>query len=54
MPLLLVLANVAIKLNVYRNVMSRKLPRIQVEPIVGHFDLISVDDILLENSVPVA
>ena len=33
--------------------MSGKLPGVEVEPVIGHFHLVSVDDLLLEDSVPV-
>ena len=34
--------------------MSWKLPGVKVEPVVWNFDLVSVDDFLLENSISVS
>lgn len=34
--------------------MSRKLPRVEVKPVVGDFDLVSIDDLLLEDSVSIS
>lgn len=34
--------------------MAGELPGVEVQPVVGHFDLVAVDDLLLENTVAVA
>lgn len=34
--------------------MSGELPRVKVEPVVWNFDLVSINDFLLENSVSVS
>lgn len=34
--------------------MARELPRIKVKPVVRYFDLVAVDDLLLENSISVS
>ena len=34
--------------------MSRKLPRIEVKPVVRHFDLIAIYDLLLEDSIAIS
>jgi len=31
----------------------RKLPGVKVEPVVGHLDLVAIDDLLLENAVAI-
>ena len=40
--------------NLNSDIMAREFPWIKVKPIVGDFDLISVDDFLLENTVSVS
>lgn len=34
--------------------MARELPGVKVEPVVGHLDLVTVDDLLLEDTVAVS
>jgi hypothetical protein len=34
--------------------MARELPGVEVEPVVGHLDLVTVDDLLLEDTVAVS
>lgn len=36
------------------HVVARKLPGVKVQPVVGNFNLVSVDNLLLENAVTVA
>lgn len=43
----------AIELDVNRDVVPAKLPRVEVEPVVGNLDLVAVDDLLLEDTVSV-
>jgi hypothetical protein len=43
-----------IKLYVYRDVMTRKLPRVEVEPIIWHFNLVAIDNLLFEDSISIA
>lgn len=45
---------VSIELNVDSDVMSRKFPGVEVQPIVWDFNLITVDDLLFENTVLVS
>ena len=52
--LILVLANAAIKLNVDRNFVTREFPGIIIEPVVGDLHLVSVYDLLLEDSIAVS
>ncbi len=48
------LANLAIELYVHGHVVPGELPGVKVEPVVGDFDLVSVDDLLLEDAVTVS
>lgn len=50
---LLVLADIAVKLYLDRDIMPWELPGVEVKPIVGDFDLIPIDNLLLEDSIPV-
>lgn len=34
--------------------MAGKLPGVKVQPVVGHFHLVAVNDLLLENTIAVA
>ena len=47
----LVFLNKAIELDVYGDVVPWKLPRVEVKPVIWDFDLIAVDDLLLEDSI---
>lgn len=33
--------------------MTGKLPRIEVKPVVGNLDLVSIDNLLFEDTVPI-
>lgn len=37
-----------------RDIMTGELPGVKVQPVVGHFDLVAVNDFLFEDSVSVA
>jgi hypothetical protein len=37
-----------------RYIVARKLPWVEVEPVVRYLDLISIDNLLLENTIPVS
>lgn len=37
-----------------RDIVTGELPGVKVQPIVGHFDLVAVNDFLFEDSVSVA
>jgi hypothetical protein len=45
---------VAVELDVDRNVVSWKFPRVKVEPIIRDFDLVSIDNFLLEDTISVS
>ncbi len=34
--------------------MTRELPRVEVQPVVRHLNLVAVDDLLLEDAIAVA
>ena len=36
------------------HIVTRELPRVEFQPIVGHLNLVAVNDLLLENTVAVA
>ena len=42
-----------VELNVHSDIVPRKLPRVEVQPIIWYLDLISVDDFLLEDTISV-
>ena len=46
--------DLAVELNVNYNVMALELPWVEVQPVVGNFDLVSVDNLLLKDTVAVA
>lgn len=52
--LIIVLADMAVELDVNRHIVSGELPGVEIEPVVGHFDLVAVDDLLLEDTIPVS
>lgn len=39
---------------IHSDIVSGELPRVEVEPVVGYFHLISIDDLLLENTISVS
>ena len=51
---LLILLDMTIKLNINGDVRSGEFPWIETEPIIRDFDLITVDNFLLENSISIA
>lgn len=51
---IVVLANVTVKLDVDGNIVSRELPGIEVEPVIGNLNLVSVDNLLLEDTISVS
>lgn len=42
------------ELYVYDNIVTLELPGVEVEPVVWHFDLVSIHDLLLKDPVSVA
>lgn len=47
------LGDMAVELNIDSDIVTRELPGVEVEPVVWHLDLVSVDDLLLEDTVAV-
>ena len=45
--------DITVELNVYSDVMSRKFPRVEVQPIVWNLYLKPVDDFLLKDTISV-
>ena len=50
----LVLPDVSIELNVNGDVMSGKLPGIEIEPVIRYLNLITIDDLLFEDTIFIA
>ena len=46
--------DVAVKLDVDSDIVSLELPRVEVKPVVRDFNLISIDNLLLKDTVSVA
>ncbi|GJC79271.1 hypothetical protein ColLi_02109 [Colletotrichum liriopes] len=40
--------------HVHGDIVARELPGVEVKPVVGNLDLVAVDDLLLEDTVPVS
>jgi hypothetical protein len=40
--------------HIYDNIMSREFPRIEVKPVIRNLDLISVHNLLLEDSISIS
>lgn len=40
--------------HIYNNVVSWKLPRIEVQPIVRNLNLVTIDDLLLEDPISIS
>lgn len=49
-----VLADTAVELDVDGDIMSGKLPWVEIKPVVGNLDLVAIDNLLLEDAVTVA
>jgi hypothetical protein len=43
-----------IELDIHGHIMARKLPGIEVEPVVWNFDLIAVVDLLFEDAITIS
>ena len=46
--------HVPVELHVNRNVVTRKLPWVEVQPVVWNLNLVSIDDLLLKYAVAVS
>lgn len=49
----LVLLHIAVELNVDCDFVSWELPGVVIKPVVWNFDLVSIDDLLLEDTIAV-
>lgn len=47
-------ADIAVELYVHSDVVSGEFPRIEIQPVVWNFYLVSIHDFLLEYAVPVS
>ena len=45
--------NMTVELDVHGDIVPREFPRVKVQPIIGYFNLVAVDDFLLEDTVSV-
>ena len=45
--------NITVELDVHGDIVPRKFPRVEVQPIIGYFNLVAVDDFLLEDTVSI-
>ena len=50
----LVSRDMTVELNVHRDIMPRKFPRIEVQPIIWYLYLVAVDNFLLENTISIS
>ena len=46
-------SNRAVELDVDSYIVPRKLPRVEIQPIVWNFDLISIHNLLLEDTISI-
>lgn len=46
--------HVAIELDIDRDIMALEFPGVEVQPVIWNFDLVSVDNFLLEDTISVA
>lgn len=44
---------ITVELNIHRDIVSGKFPRVEVQPIVWYLHLVSVDNLLLEDTISV-
>ena len=51
---LLILSDITIELNIHCDVVSRELPGIKVKPVIRDFDLVTIDNLLLEDTISVS
>lgn len=45
---------IAIKVNVNSDIVPRELPWVEIKPVIRDLNLISIDDLLLKDTIPVA
>ena len=39
---------------IYNDIMSGEFPRIEIEPVIGNFNLVAINNLLLENTIAVS
>lgn len=50
---LLIFPHVAIELDINSDIVPRELPRVEIEPVIGDLNLISIDNFLFEDTISV-
>ncbi len=45
--------DITVELNVHCDIVPGKFPRIEIQPIIWNLDLVSVDNLLLEDAISV-
>jgi hypothetical protein len=45
--------DMAVELHIHNDVVTLELPRVKVEPVIWHLNLVSIDDLLLKDTVSV-
>lgn len=50
---LLGLSNISVELDWYDDIVPWELPRIEVKPVIRHLDLVSIDQLLLEDTISI-
>src|SRR5947207_8835027 len=51
--LILIFFDPSVELDIYYDLVARKLPRVEIQPVIGNLDLIPIDNLLLEDAIPV-
>ena len=47
-------ANISVELYVDGHIMSREFPRVEVQPVIRDLNLVSINELLLKNTISVA
>jgi hypothetical protein len=45
--------DMAVELHIHNDIVTLELPRVEVEPVIGDLNLVSIDDLLLKDTVSV-
>ena len=51
---LLIFGYMAVELDINSDIMPSKFPRIEVKPVIWHFDLIPINDFLFEDAISIS
>ena len=46
--------HISVKLYGYHNIMPWKLPGVEIKPIIRHLDLVSIMELLLEDTISIS